>query len=85
MREIRELVGTRDEFTDHLAKMRDGLLADAKTAGKPVDKQRLHGRAEGVELVLRELAVWTQTDAIVTDDTPGPMHAQDRPGPPGTD
>lgn len=63
MREIRELVGTRDEFTDHLANLRDRLLAEAKAAAKPVDKQRLHGRAEGVELVLRELAVWTQTDA----------------------
>ena len=63
MQEVRELIGTRADMTEHLTKMRDGLLADAKTAGKPNDKHRLHGRAEGVELVLRELSVWTQTDA----------------------
>jgi hypothetical protein len=76
MQEIRELVGSRADMTEHLGKMRDRLLGEAKIAGKPVDKQRLHGRAEGVQLVLDELAVWTQTAAA----EPGGSARQDGSG-----
>lgn len=84
MQETRRLVGSRADLVEHLSAMRDGLQADArKMTGKAnaANRERLHGRAEGVELALRELAVWTQTP----DDTPGQQHAQDRPGPHGTD
>ena len=66
LQETRELVGSRADLVEHLTAMRDGLQTDARRmTGKAnaANRERLHGRAEGIELVLRELAIWTQTDA----------------------
>jgi len=86
MQEVRELIGTRADLAEHLTGMRDNLQAEAKRLGKPADRERMHGRAEGVELVLRELAVWTQTDGDPVeahhderDRFPGPAYGAGEP------